>query len=157
MKRLHQRRVVTMTRRRRNPIPGICRIDQPEKHNHGFSVRLQRNHKIYSGFFADFSYGGKKRAFAAAQDYLRLLRQKLGPIDRTVLTCRMRGYGAPGMTGVRKITVRRGNGSFTFWQACWSPEPYVVRRQVFAVKKHGARKARQLAIRARRAGVRKMI
>jgi len=33
--------------------PGICRIDQPEKYNHGFFVRLQRNGKIYSAFFSN--------------------------------------------------------------------------------------------------------
>ena len=145
-----------MARRRRNPIPGICRVDQPEKHNHGFTVRLQRNHKIYPGFFADNSYGGKKRAFAAAQWYLRRLRQILGPIDRQLLADRMRGHGVSGITGVAKTVVRRGTRPTTYWQARWSPEPHVIRRRNFSTKKYGARRARQLAIRARRANVRKM-
>jgi len=39
--------------------PGICRIDQPEKYNHGFFVRLQRNGKIYSAFFSNKNHGGQ--------------------------------------------------------------------------------------------------
>jgi hypothetical protein len=39
--------------------PGICRIDQPEKYNHGFFVRLQRNGKIHSTFFSDKNHGGQ--------------------------------------------------------------------------------------------------
>ena len=42
-------------------MPGICRIDQPEKYNHGFFVRLQRNGKIYSAFFSDKNHGGQPR------------------------------------------------------------------------------------------------
>jgi hypothetical protein len=38
---------------------GICRIDQPDKHNHGFFVRLQRNGKIHSALFTDKKHGGK--------------------------------------------------------------------------------------------------
>jgi hypothetical protein len=37
-----------------------------------------------------------------------------------------------------------------------SPRPYVVAREMFSVRKHGYRKAKLLAIRARHAGLRNM-
>jgi len=44
--------------------PGICRIDQPEKRNHGFFVRVMRQGKIHSAFFTDLKHGGKAGALA---------------------------------------------------------------------------------------------
>ena len=57
---------------------GISRIDQPEKHNHGFFVRLQCQRKIHSAFFADKSHGGREQALAAAQKHYRGLLLKFG-------------------------------------------------------------------------------
>ncbi len=51
---------------------------------------------------------------------------------------------------------RLGKRGRAYWQANWSPLPYVVRRRVFSVRKFGERKARALAIMARRIGVQTM-
>ena len=139
--------------------PGICRIDQPAKHNHGFFVRLQRNGKIHSAFFTDCSHGGRKQALAAAQKHHRKLLRKLGPTKskfRQWWADIRRRKGSSGIVGVQKLVDRRSTRPRTYWKATWSPEPYVVRRKEFSVRKFGARKARRLAIRARRAGVRNM-
>jgi hypothetical protein len=42
------------------------------------------------------------------------------------------------------------------WPVTWSPRPYVVAREMLSVRKHGYRKAKLLAIRARHAGLRNM-
>ena len=150
--------------RRRNmntpsSTPGICRIDQPAKHNHGFFVRLQRKGKIHSAFFTDCSHGGRKQALAAAQQHRRKLLAKLGPpkqmLRRWWAEIRRR-KSSSGIVGVQKLVDRRSTRPRTYWKATWSPKPYVVRRKWFSVRKFGARKARRLAIRARRAGVRNM-
>jgi hypothetical protein len=141
-----------MTRRRRNPVPGICRVDQPAKRNHGFFVRVQRDRRIYSGFFADRSYGGRKQAFGAAQAFLAEVREIVGPVHRKLLPHRVGGYGRSGIAGVSQIEVQLGRKRVKYWQARWSPAPYVVRRQVFSEAKYGARKAKQMAIRAREEG-----
>ncbi len=49
---------------------GISRIDQPEKHNHGYYVRVYR---CASKFFADKVHGGKRRAFEAAESHRNAL------------------------------------------------------------------------------------
>jgi hypothetical protein len=139
--------------------PGICRIDQPEKHNHGFFVRLTRRGKIHSGFFSDKKHGGREAAFVAAQKHYQQLRVKLGesktPSRRFWAEVRRR-KGRSGIHGVQKFVDRRSSKPVTVWKATWSPEPYVVQRKQFSVRKHGAKAAKLLAIRARREGLRKL-
>jgi hypothetical protein len=68
----------------RNPLKGIARIDQPEKHNHGFFVRLARRGKTHSAFFADKSHGGRQKALAAARQHYEKLLAKLKPAEKPV-------------------------------------------------------------------------
>ena len=138
---------------------GICRIDQPAKHTHGFFVRLQHRGKIHSAFFSDKKHGDWAYALEAAQRHYRMLTAKLGPPERTSRRwwAETRGRkGSSSIVGVRKLVVRREGKVRKYWMATWSPEPYVVRRKAFSVRKYGAKKAKLLAIRARRAGVRSM-
>lgn len=139
--------------------PGICRIDQPAKHNHGFFVRLARRGKIHSAFFSDKKHGGQKSALAAAQTHYQDLRKKLGEPksrSRRFWAQVQRRKGRSGILGVQRLVARRGRNPRIIWKATWSPEPYVVRCMQFSVRKHGAKRAKLLAIRARKAGVRNM-
>lgn len=139
--------------------PGICRIDQLEKHNHGFFVRAQRNGKIHSAFFADKKHGGRAAALAAAQLHYPKLLLKLGlprQKSRRWWAEIRRRKGSCSIVGVQRMVVRRYGKVRKYWKATWSPEPYVVARKVFSVQKYGSRKARRLAIRARRAGLRSL-
>jgi hypothetical protein len=139
--------------------PGVSRIDQPEKRTHGFFMRLQRNGKIHSAFFADKKHGGQAQALAAAQEHHRKLAAKLGTpvqMSRRDWAQFRRRKGSSSIVGVQKLVDRRSTRPRTYWKATWSPEPYVVRRKMFSAKKFGARKAKLLAIRARRAGLRSM-
>jgi hypothetical protein len=65
--------------RARNPLKGISRIDQPENRTHGFFVRLVRQGKSHSAFFADQSHGGRQKALAAARQHYEKLLAKFGP------------------------------------------------------------------------------
>jgi len=146
-----------MTRFRTRPARGIARIDQREKHNHGFFVRLQRNGTIHSAFFADKSYGGKRRAFRAAQKHFRHLEKRYQPMTRKRWAELVRRKNKSGIIGVRRVIGwRRGHPRRVYWQANWSPRPHLVRRRVFSVRKFGERKAKALAIMARRIGVQTM-
>jgi hypothetical protein len=139
--------------------PGISRIDQPSHRTHGFFVRLQRKDKIHSAFFTDKKYGGQPQALAAAQEHYKKLAAKLGlPArkSRRFWAELRRRKSSSGIVGVQKAVDRRSKRPQTYWKATWSPEPYVVRRKQFSARKFGARKARLLAIRARRAGLKSM-
>ncbi|MGA2242757.1 MAG: hypothetical protein ABSH11_12100 [Verrucomicrobiota bacterium] len=139
--------------------PGISRIDQPAKHNHGYFVRMQRRGKTHSAFFTDQKHGGRKRALAAAQRHHRKLLAKLGPpirMRRRWWAELRRRKGSSSIVGVQRVVVRRNGEVRKYWAATWSPKPYVVLRKAFSFWKFGSRKAKRLAIRARRAGLRSM-
>ena len=145
--------------KRPSATPGICRIDQPEKYNHGFFVRLQRRSKINPAFFSDKMHGGREKALAAAQKHYRKLAAKLGtPVQKSRRWWAelRRRKGSCSIVGVQRLVVRRYGKVRKYWKATWSPKPYVVARRVFSVQRYGSRKAKRLAIRARRAGVRSM-
>jgi len=55
---------------------GISRIDQEEKNNHGWFVRLMRDGERYNAFFADKKNGGKGKALALAKKaYAEMVRE----------------------------------------------------------------------------------
>ena len=144
---------------RPSKTPGICRIDQPSHRTHGFFVRLARRRKIHSAFFADKKYGGPEKALAAAQAHYVKLREKLGmPLQhfRRAWAETVRRKGRSGIPGVLRLIDRQSHPWRKYWRATWSPELGVVRKKQFSIRKYGEEKAKQLAIRARRAGVRSM-
>ena len=142
-----------------NPTPGISRIDQPSHRTHGFFVRVARRGKIHSGFFSDKKYGGREQALAAAQAFYLELRKKLGLPAQRDRRCNaeiVRRRGKSGIQGVQRVINRRVNPWRKYWVALWSPELGKVGKKQFSIRKHGEEKAKNLAIRARRAGVRSM-
>jgi hypothetical protein len=142
---------------RPSATPGICRIDQPPKHNHGFFVRLTRRRKIHSAFFPDRKHGGREQAFAAAQVHYLKLREKLGlPRQRSRRwnSQIVRRRGRSGIYGVQRVIDRRTKPWRKYWRAIWSPELGKVRRRQFSIRKYGETKAKKLAMRARREGLR---
>jgi hypothetical protein len=136
--------------------PGICRIDQPEKYNHGFYVRVHCRGKIHSRFFADKKYGGRSLAFAAAQVFYQKLLAKyalMRPMSRRLWAQIRRRKGSSGIVGVQRVVTKKSGDKRIIWRATWSPRRGVVRRKEFAARKYGDRKARALAIQARQAGL----
>ena len=138
---------------RRKSTPGISRIDQPAKRTHGFFVRLWRKGRLHTAFFTDLRYGGKRKAFAAAQEHYRMLLAKHGAISRVDRARRMRRRGASGIQGVRFVLITRNGRRNDYWQAMWSTVPYVVRKKQFSVRLYGRRLAKLLARVAREEGV----
>ncbi len=144
---------------RSSRTPGVSRIDQAAKRTHGFFVRLQRRGKTHSAFFTDQKYGGRKRALAAAQKHYRKLLAKWGPPvrnQRRRWAEIRRRKGSSGIVGLQLKRVRRHGEVRKYWVATWSPKPYVSQHKEFSVWRYGSKKARQLAVRARRAGLRNM-
>jgi hypothetical protein len=120
---------------------------------------VQRRGKIHSAFFTDFKYGGRAQALAAAQLHHRKLLRTLGLPQRKSRRWWAelpRRKGSSSIVGVQRLVDWGFWPIRTYWSATWSPKPYVVRRKQFSVRKFGAKKAKQLAIRARRAGLRSM-
>jgi hypothetical protein len=115
---------------RPSATPGICRIDQPHKHNHGWFVRLQR------------------RMAADLGEPLQMSRREWAEIRRR--------RGRSGIHGVQRVIDRTVRLWRKAWKAIWSPVPGKVRKRQFSIRKYGEEAAKLLAIRARQEGLRKM-
>jgi hypothetical protein len=64
---------------------GVSRIDQPEKKNHGWYVRITLKGETQQKFFADKTHSGKTKALKAAQAHRDLLvRQAAAARKRAV-------------------------------------------------------------------------
>jgi hypothetical protein len=150
---------VKRTKRPRRPanMKGISRIDQDEKHNHGWFVRVTRKGKTYSSFFTDKKHGGKTKALKAAREGLKKLRAKYPPMSRKEFAKVQRRKTKSGIVGVTRLTKNVKGKNYHFWQATWSPTPGVIEKKVFSISKYGAEKAKKMAIAARKKGVREMV
>lgn len=137
-------------------MAGISRIDQPEKHNHGWFVRLTRRGERYSAFFSDRKNGGKNRALKLAQkEYARLIKNH-PPMSRKDFAQIQRRSNKTGIVGVTKLVKEVRGKKYKFWQATWSPVPGKVAKQAFSVTRYGETKAKSLAIAARKKGLNSM-
>ena len=144
----------------RSQTPGISRIDQPSHRTHGFFSRVHYQGGICSAFFSDKKFGGKRMALAAAQQFQIEVRRRLGMAagrSRRWNAEVVRRRGRSGIYGVRRVILRNVSRRWLkYWVAHWSPLPGVYRKRYFSIRKYGEERARQLAIRARRAGLRNM-
>jgi hypothetical protein len=68
---------------RERPNYGVSRIDQPEKANHGWYIRITKNGHTEQKFFADKSYGGKAPALEHAREFRDLLKEQILGIPRS--------------------------------------------------------------------------
>jgi len=99
-------------------------------------------------------------ALAAAKLGLLRLRRKLGaPVkpSRRLNSQIVRRRGPSGIHGVQRVIDRRTKPWRKYWKATWSPELGRSVRKMFSIRKYGEKRAKELAIRARRAGLRKMV
>jgi len=142
---------------RKSRTPGVSRIDQPEKHNHGFYVRLTRNGKRFAKFFSDLKYGGKAKALVSAKKHYAQLCKNNPPMSRKAFAQIERRASKTGIVGVSKIIKVVKGRPYKFWQATWSPTPGTVRKQAYSIKKYGDAKAKTLAIKSRKKGVSEML
>ncbi len=68
---------------------GVSRIDQPEKKNHGWYVRITLKGETQQKFFADKTHSGKNKALKAAQTHRDQLVSNLPP-ERQAAAARKR-------------------------------------------------------------------
>lgn len=146
----------TKRRKRKPGMKGISRIDQPEKHNHGWFIRLTCKGRSYSAFCSDKKCGGKAKGLVKARAIYAKLVKEHPKMTRKEFAQVVRRPNKTGIPGVTKLVKLVQGKKYTFWQATWSPEPGVVAKQAFSVDKYGVAKAKALAIRSRKAGLAKM-
>lgn len=125
------------------PMFGISRLDQEEKHNHGYQVRVtHKGLKVGARFFPDKSLGGPRKALAAAKAYRdEVVQQHPEVLDRALKKPRKVPQSeVPGVTHVRSSK----GGKYFYWQAAWFVKGLRKTRK-FSILRFGDAKAKELA------------
>jgi hypothetical protein len=127
---------------------GISRIDQPEKYNHGYYVRVRRNGKTEAKFFADKGHGGKRAALRAAKEYeTELISRAESKIKKKEAKSERNTSGKVGVS--RTESGSRGY-MYSYWQAAWVGPDGKRKSVKFSINKYGEEKAKRMALKARR-------
>ncbi|MFK8019964.1 MAG: AP2 domain-containing protein [Pseudomonadales bacterium] len=111
--------------------------------------------------FTDKKNGGKSIALVLAKAYRDELLENNPPISRKEFSCAIRKNNRTGISGVYKYakpyTLRDGTLKETwYWEANWPTEIGESGHQCFSITRYGEEVARQMAIRARERGLRKL-
>ena len=132
------------------PMYGISRIDQPEKKNHGFYVRVTHRGKTQQKYFPDKALGGKSKSLKEAKSYRDKLVSKLPKAKRDAIARKRRNVKSSGVTGVTHVTSKSASGKvYEYWQAIWE-ERGRRRTAKYSIGKYGDKKALQLAKKTRK-------
>lgn len=102
----------------------------------GWNVRMMLKGKRHGKFFADSRYGGKRKSLAVAQTYRQaLIAKRPQPKDK----------------GARPLIVVRGEARYLQIRI---PTKNGSKTTEFSLRRHGPKKARQLALNAYNAALR---
>ncbi len=139
----------------------ISRIDDNVHRTYAWRVSMCRRGKRYVKNFSDKKLGGKYIALAAAKRYRDQLLAQHAPITRKEFSVTKRRNNKSGITGVytyaKRFKRRDGSvGETWYWEAHWPTERGASERESFSVRTIGEEVARQMAIRARERGLRKV-
>ena len=140
-----------MPRGSRRP-PRIGPLTNIQEDSRSFTVHVTRQGRTVSDYFSFAVWGGRAPALVAAQRFRdELLARRLGPDSRVRRrVARGRGMGSrPGVTLERYSVEGR---HYERYIAQWQDPDKGLERRRFSLKRHGKRRARALAIEARRSG-----
>lgn len=133
----------------------ITRIDQPEKKNHGFYVRISHNKVSHQKYFPDKSLGGKKKALVAARSFRDELLKKMPDRKQEAASRKKRRIMHSGVTGVTHVMARSVNGkNYDYWQAAWIDVSNQLKTAKFSISRYGSDVALAMALQARKEGER---
>ena len=124
----------------------------------GYQVRMPGTR---SKLFSKARYSSWRSCFRAAKAYRDRLGKLMGVPTAPRGYRRAHSRSKTGVVGVLRVIVRKtyryGRRVYryrqAYWMANWSDRPKHVMRRMFSEKRYGRTKARELAIRARRAGI----
>lgn len=135
------------------PNYGITRIDQPEKKNHGYYVRITHRGKPQQKYFPDKASGGKTKALKAAREHRDKLLSKMPKYKQEAAGKKKRRIKKSGVTGVTHVVSNSPKGkSYEYWQAAWVDKDGKRKTAKFSVSRYGTKKALDMAKKARKDG-----
>lgn len=132
-----------------HPNYGISRIDQADKKNHGFYVRITHRGKTTQRFFPDKSCGGKGKAQKLAREFRDKVFAKLPKTRREAAANRRKTIKSSGVIGVTHVVSKSAAGkTYEYWQAAWS-EKGKRKTAKFSIARYGNNKALEMAKKAK--------
>jgi len=135
------------------PNYGITRIDQPEKKNHGYYVRITHRGSAHQKYFPDKASGGKTKALKAARAHRDKLLGKMPKYKQEAAGKKKRRIKKSGVTGVTHVVSNSPKGKiYEYWQAAWVDKDGKRKTAKFSVGRYGDKKALDMAKKARKDG-----
>lgn len=128
---------------------GITRFDIGNRG--GYMVRISRRGNRVNRYFADTTWGGKRKALAAAKQAYADLLEELGPAE-SATRGRLTSRNTSGIVGVHlayTLDKRYSGAEYYAYCASWITEDGHREKASFAWKKYGEDRSLQLAIIAR--------
>jgi len=133
------------------PNYGITRIDQPDKKNHGYYVRITHKGKSNQKYFPDKASGGKKKALDAARSHRDKILSKMPKYKQASAAKKKRRIKQSGVTGVTHVVSTSTKGkAYQYWQAAWQDSDGKRRTAKFSIKRYGDKEALEVAKKALR-------
>jgi len=137
---------------------GISRIDSDHFRTHAWRVKLSRRGIDHVKNFPDKRWGGKHKALVQAKAFRDELLEKHPPLSRLEFCSILRSNNQSGITGVYRYakSFKLKNGKIKeswYWEATWPIGKSKQSHRSFPVNEYGEAKARQLAVRARKAAL----
>jgi hypothetical protein len=137
---------------------GISRIDDETHRTHAWRVSLRRQGKMHIKNFPDKKHAGKKMALVFAKQFRDDVLINYPPTTRRQFCSAIRGNNRTGISGVytypKRYMLSNGRVRETwYWEANWPDENHQSVSVSFSVKTYGEDIAKQMAIRARQAGL----
>jgi hypothetical protein len=133
------------------PNYGISRIDQPEKKNHGYYVRITHRGRTQQKYFPDKANGGKSNALSAARKFRDGVVKKLPKAKQQAAAQKRRRAKQSGVTGVTHVISKSATGAtYEYWQAAWIDSSGRRRTAKYSISRYGDKQALDQAVKARR-------
>jgi hypothetical protein len=129
----------------------ITRHETTEKTAAGWKINIKRRTKYMHKYFPDAKYGGTENALAAAQAYLDSLMSAASNPDYMLWRKNKKpATNTSGIVGVGRYLVQYRKRKRPLWQAMWRDADDKQHCKRFFVSTHGDRRAKALAVAARR-------
>ncbi|MGK0187264.1 MAG: hypothetical protein ACI9R3_003050 [Verrucomicrobiales bacterium] len=129
---------------------GISRIEQEEKKNFGWNVRVTNKGKTTHKYFPDKSCGGKNKALKLAREFRDGVLKKMPKAKQESASRAQRKVKRSGVIGVTHVVSKVGGGkSYEYWQAAWEDNNGSRRTAKFSISRYGNKEALSSAVQAR--------
>ena len=133
------------------PNYGISRIEQEEKKNFGWNVRVTNKGKTTHKYFPDKSCGGKNKALKLAREFRDGVLKRMPKSKQEAASRALRKVKKSGVVGVTHVVSNAGAGkTYEYWQAAWEDKDGSRRTAKFSISRYGNKEALALAIQARK-------